>query len=315
MSISYIKNADGSASVSAAEKIKVFYLEDLKVNPWFAHRATPVQSEKLTKGGGKYLFRTVLGINLPTRRTSAPTSSAVNYNGKLKNTEVELLVSQPFETDVFPLEQGDLNQLDGINYSPIASNEITKGLIAAEIATETDAITKDANILSIDGTSATKELDQLKLVKEKIANYFAINADNTDWAGATSAIKAYDYFTGQNGSYDASELRVHLHPSKLMAFSNAITDAGSGSDLQYQEFVSGKVPMLGGVQIVSNKYILPGEVFIVPTKVTGTPDIDVMTTRIVQFDDVLQNLIAIKGQHYFDAKLVTPEVVTKVSFA
>lgn len=315
MAISYVKTADGTASVTAAEKIELMYLGDIINNPWLVHRAVPYQSEGRTLGGGIYKFRTPLGEDLPARRANAPTNSTVTYDGVIKNTEVELSVSQPFETKAYPMENGDLVQLDGINYSDVIARSIVEQLVKVEIATDTAAVVDNADILTVDGSAATTGLDKLKFIKDKIANYYAIDADNADWAAATSTTKAYDYFTGKTGTFAQDQIRVHVHPATFMELSNAVTEAGAGSDMQYQEFVSGKVPMIGGVQIVINKYIGKDEAIIMPVNMIGTPDLAVMTTRIVDHMDELNFVEVMRGQHYFDSILTAPELITKVSFS
>lgn len=314
MSLLYIKKADGTTSITGAEKIKLAYINEQKNNPWLVHRLNPTQSEGLNNGGAIYRFIVPFGIDLPTRRTGAPTSSTINYDGAIKNTEVTLTVQEPFMTKAYPMVVSDKNQLDGIDFDPVVADQIAQSLVAAEITEETNKITTNANILTIDGSAKTDVFDQLTFIKEKIANYYAINADNTDWAAATSTIKAYDYFTAKNGSFRPDEIRVHLHPAKFMAFSNAITAKGAGSDLQYQEFVSGKVPMIGGVQIIINKYIGVNDVYISPLNVNGTPDPDIMLTKVNTWYDDGNDVNVKKGWHWFDVISVRPETITKISF-
>lgn len=115
MSISYIKRADKTTSVQAAEKIKKNYINELVENPFLHARLTPISSEGLNMGGGRYRFLTPLGIDIAERRASAPTNSTVEYDGILANHQVDLTVEQPFQTKAFPLEAGDVTQLDGIS--------------------------------------------------------------------------------------------------------------------------------------------------------------------------------------------------------
>lgn len=111
-----------------------------------------------------------------------------------------------------------------------------------------------------------------------------------------------------------SEVKLHMHPATYMDLSNAITEAGAGSDGQYAEFISGRVPMIGGVEVVENKYIGRDEVLMIPVNSIGTPDADVMTTRIANKTDDLNFVDVIRGQHFFDSVLVTPSLVTRLTF-
>ncbi len=313
MAISYIKGADKTTSVEAAEKIKVNYLDKLQLNPWLAHRLTPMKTESLRTGGGIYKFRTVLGGKAAVRRTAAPTKTGgVELKGVIANKEVSLTVDQPFETDAYPMESGDKVQLDGIDYSAITTERVLNELVEAEIQTETTEITTNADSLVIDLSGSADALEQLEGIKLAIANYYDISESNAVWKGATSAIKAYDYFTGK-GSLTPEQLRVHMHPADVSKFSNAITKAGAGSDGQYGEFVKGAVPIIGGIQVIQNNRVAVGEPLILPLQMVGTPDPAVMTTNVVVAADPLQFIEAARGQHYFDAILPTPELITRIT--
>lgn len=315
MSIYYIKDKDGTNAISAAEKIEVHYLNELKKNPWLFSRAIPIQSESKVEGGGTYKYFLPLGEDAATRRASGEiTSNSISYNGNLKNAEKSLVVSEPFMTKAYPMAESNTYQLDGVDFSDIIGTNISESLVAAEIKEETSKITGATGILSIDGSSATKDIDQAKFVKSKIANYFAINADNADWAGATSDIKAYDYFTAKNGSFNTDEIRVHMHPAKIMDFSNAMTDSGSGSELQYQQFESGKYPVIGGVVVIPNKYISKDDVYIMIENNVASPDYKSMTTKIKTWHDDGNDVNVMKGWHWFDAIVLRPELITKISF-
>ncbi len=313
MAISYIKGADKTTSVTATEKVKVNYLDKLQSNPWLPHRLQPMFTEALRSGGGIYKFRTVLGGKAAVRRTAAPTKTGgVELNGVIANKEVTLTVSQPFETEAYPMENGDRVQLDGIDYSPITTERVLNELVEAEIQTETKLITEDADSLVIDLSAKTDALEQLAGIKEAIANYYDISESNAVWKGATSTVKAYEYFTGK-GSLAPEQLRVHMHPADVMKFSNAITKAGAGSDGQYGEFVKGAVPIIGGIQVIQNNRVGVGAPIILPLQMVGTPDPAVMTTNVVVAQDPLQFIEAARGQHYFDGILPTPELITRIT--
>ena len=310
MAIDYIKQADGTTSVAAAQKISVMYLDQLaRTNPWLAHRAMPFQAEALKTGGGNYVFHSVIGVDVPTRRGAAPTDSTIVYDGVISNETVNLTVDQPFLTKAFPFENADMVQMDGINYSPIISDQITKSLVLAEIETDTAAVTLNADRRIIGGVAATTDLDKLKLIKDTIADYYDISDGNTNWT-----TDAYKYFAGQDGAYTAEQFKIHLHPSQIMKFSNAITEAGAGSNLEFQEFVTGAVPMIGGVEVISNRFISKDHSYISPMSMIGTPDPEVMATTINQWFDNGNNINAIRGWHYFDSVLVTPELVTDIDY-
>jgi hypothetical protein len=138
--ISYIKTLDKTTSVKAAEKIKVFILDEMVSNPFLAHRATPSKAEGLSSGGGMYIFRTPLGNALPTRRIKANTNNNFEYKGYISNSEVKLSVSQPLETEIYPMDRSDIVQSDGIDYSNIVAKEISVGLMKKEILVEAEAV-------------------------------------------------------------------------------------------------------------------------------------------------------------------------------
>jgi hypothetical protein len=110
-----------------------------------------------------------------------------------------------------------------------------------------------------------------------------------------------------------AQIRVHMHPALISMISNSITDAGSGSDLQYVEFTTGDVPMILGVKVISNIFMKINEAAILPLNMIGTPDVAVMTTNIYASTD-MKGMDVLYGNHYFDAVLVQPELVTLIEF-
>ncbi|MCP3659504.1 MAG: hypothetical protein GY830_03955 [Bacteroidetes bacterium] len=82
-------------------------------------------------------------------------------------------------TKAFPMLTSDMIQLDGINYSPIISDQLAQSLVAAEIAEETSKITGATDILEL-SVVAADSLAKYKAIKQKIANYLAINSTNED---------------------------------------------------------------------------------------------------------------------------------------
>ncbi|MCP3659505.1 MAG: hypothetical protein GY830_03960 [Bacteroidetes bacterium] len=71
-----------------------------------------------------------------------------------------------------------------------------------------------------------------------------------------------------------------MHPLDIVELSNALTDAGTGSEMQAGQFTDGKLTAILGAAIISNDYITQGEIFIVPINSTATPDPDLMLTKI-----------------------------------
>lgn len=323
MAINYIQNADGTGNVAAASKIKDNYINQSKVNPFLLIRLLPFNSEGFKTGGGNYTFRTPLGINEAVRRSTAPTSSTVTYNGNRKLSQVLMTVLEPFETDKFAFQTSDAIQLDGMDYSPMTANDVTSSLVKAEIINDAKLLNTDPGrtLLSITATTA---IDKIKGIKEGISAFYDISNTNTVWENSSftdgavpaKSIKAYDYFIGQtNGSYNKDELTVFMHPKTFMELSNAVTEAGAGSDMQYQEFVTGSIPMIGGVKIVVSNFVDQDKVIISPINQIGVPDPDVMSLNVIDYIDSGNNLRVVWGQHYFDSILVTPPLVMEVSFS
>ena len=315
MSIHYIKNGDGSKELVALEKTQTYYLNELKLNPWINHRALPTQSEATSMGGGRYKFILPLGADIPTRQSStAVMDNTIKYDGILKTTEQELVVNEPFLTKFFPMKASDVIQMDGISFVPVIMDQIVQSLVAAEIQEETSKITSSTDIRVINNPTSTTPLKKLKVIKDTIASYYAINDKDATWKSATSTIKAYDYFTAQNGSLSNGEIKLHLHPKDIMDLSNAMTEAGTGSELQFVEMKEGTTTSIAGVSVISNKYIPAGEFFILPTNTVGTPAIGQMTTDIVSDYNANLRLTIASGRHFFDAVLLRPELTTKLTF-
>lgn len=111
-----------------------------------------------------------------------------------------------------------------------------------------------------------------------------------------------------------TNIYIHMTPATRMELSNALTDAGTGSEAQFAQFTVGSVPTIAGVEVIDNPYMPEGIIRFMPTNVIGTPDMDVMMTRISVGYDENQLVDTNTGQHYFDSVVITPELIVELTF-
>ena len=307
MTIEFIHN--GVANVAAAEKIKlVIHEKREETNPFLDRRAKPDDSEGFKSGGGTYRFQSMIGYDKAERRTVTPTSSTVNYNGVTEVSEKVLKVLMPLETKKYPFSSSDTLQLDKIDFPAKASGKVSRVLVKSEIQVDSAVISNVATATTkIDGTSAITSLEQLQLLKQVSATFLDIDNDDQP--------ERAKYFDAQKGSYEKGEVKIYLHPAKVAFLSDVNTEAGAGSALQFAQFEDGLLSKINGMPVVVTKWVDKASATFIPPEMIGTPDEEIMGTKVIDFYDEGNDVDVVWGKHYYDSILIAPELVTVVTLA
>lgn len=310
MAIEFI-DKNGLGSVEAAEKIKIVSQErKARINAFAKLRALPVQSESFETGGGLYRFEKLQGMAAATRRTAAPTNSTITFGNNITLSPVELVVSQPLESpngEGIPTSRSDVSQLDGVDFTPIASTKTMNVLMDGEIVTDQAAIFEatGTRAVSADGTY----LGFKNAIHGAVSDYFDVSAENTNWTDAT----AYENFDAGRYSFERGELVVYVNPKDSANMALALEEAGiTTGDLAYKDSKEGDIRIINGVELHETRYVPAGKALVAPLGILGAPDPEVMYTMIKTSETEKGDLVTY-GKHYYDSVLIYPELTTIVS--
>lgn len=317
MAFSYIVDADTNSEIGAS-KIKLLFLDKKTIeNPYIPYRVAPDQSEALKFGGQRYSFYVGIGMEAAGRQTDLNKDNSIKLTEGAKAKAKVLEVTNPLQWPAadgtaFPIRSYDSKLTDGVNFSASANAGLVKGLKLGEVEEDRKHIDESiaAGEIRVLETAETTVLGVLRAIRQAGIDYATINASNTNWAP-----EVLEFFHQKRYSYTKSEVDLHIHPADVMRFSEVNLESGAGSTPQFLQYEDGELKAVGGYKVIENPFTPLGTVEFWPKNQIGTPDTEMMETNIFDEKMPLTKTRGLRGEHFYNSILVTPQLITSVKFS
>lgn len=297
-------------NIAGAEKIKLAIIEKNKTdNPFTSLFITVADSEALDSGGSITRFKKQYGVDLPTRKKQKRINNHVDYADGFKfGEDVVLTISDPFQTDHYPVDPMSIAMMDNIGFDTKGIAQVANSLVKAEIKSVADTFVNNDKSIKVNNKSLNA-YETTKSVKKHITNFMSMNSNNSFWPAETLKL-----FVGQRYNFNKSNLKILMNPKDNLNLTNALTDGGMASDAIFDLFIEGELKKINGVDIIITPWIDEGTIFITPTEMIGQPDPAFVQRTVWTQTPPLQGKLKVTyGISYIDSIMVFPELVIEIA--